>query len=64
MTSPEKLRRIRKEKKLTQEQLASLVGISRSTLTHYEEKNHRISPNMLRWLANALHIDIQDLQPD
>lgn len=54
----------RKERDLTQQQLAELLGISQQTLAHYEVGRLRVSVAMLPMLASALSITIDDLLND
>ena len=44
----------RKEKGLTQVEIAKLLGISRATYTGYETGNHDPNPDMLGKLADIL----------
>lgn len=56
-----KLRIIRAERKISQDELASLCGVSRATINSVE--NESVIPNgdtMLR-LSNALQIPIQEI---
>ena len=64
MSTAEKLKAIRKERKMTQTDLAKLVGINRSTRSHYENGHYDLTPNMRRWLASALNITPDNLLPD
>lgn len=61
MTTGERLRKIRKAKKLTQTQLAEMAGIKQETISAIE--NGRNLPTMasVRLLANALNCQISDL---
>lgn len=53
----------RKQKKLTQEELANQVGISYSYLTQIEAPNvvKKMSLEVLLDIANVLKIDVKDL---
>lgn len=61
MTTVERLRKIRKAKKLTQNQLSEMAGIKQETISAIE--NDRNLPTMasVRLLANALKCPIADL---
>lgn len=52
----EKLKRLRKEKGLTQEQLATLIGVKNSVISFYEVGDRMPSPEVVKKLAVALHI--------
>lgn len=52
----ERLKKSRKEKKLTQKDLAKLVGISRSLISDYENQNINPTIRNLTKLANALNV--------
>lgn len=58
-----KISKYRKEKNLTQEELAIKVGISYSYLTQIEAPNlvKKMSLEVLFDIADALNIDIKDL---
>ena len=51
----------RKEKKITQEQLAELVGISTTYLRETEHGNHSITWKIWLKICMALQIDVNDL---
>ena len=51
-----RLRKLRKEINLTQEQLASLIGVKNSVISFYEVGERLPSPDVLRKLALALHV--------
>ena len=55
------LARIRKEKGLTQDKLATLSGVPRVSIARYE--TGKVSPNarILERLANALEVKIDDI---
>lgn len=61
MTTGERLRKIRKAKKLTQTQLSEMAGIKQETISAIE--NGRNLPTMasVRLLANVLNCQISDL---
>ena len=52
----EKLRALRKEKNLTQQQLASLIGVKNSVISFYEMGDRVPSPEVIKKLAAALHV--------
>ena len=52
----EKLRHLRKEKNLTQKQLAALIGVKNSVISFYEVGDRFPSPEVIRKLAIALHV--------
>lgn len=47
----EKLRELRKRNKLTQKELASMIGITKSVVSFYELGDRTPSPDILRKLA-------------
>ena len=51
-----RLRKLRKERNLTQEQLASLIGVKNSVISFYEVGERLPSPDVLRKMALALHV--------
>ena len=51
-----RLRQLRKEKNLTQQQLAELIGIKNGVISFYELGDRIPSPAVLRKLALALHV--------
>lgn len=52
---------IRKKQKLTQEQLAGLVGVTRKTIVSLEKGNYTPSLLLALQLAEVLQIDINEL---
>ena len=56
-----RLAELRKDKDLTQQQLADALGISQKTLAHYEVGRLRIAISMLPDLAGILGISIPTL---
>lgn len=65
----ERLKIIRKKRKLTQEELAQKINTTKGTISNYENGYSTPSNDMLRDLANALHtktdyllglVDIED----
>ncbi len=62
-STPEKLREYRKNRNLSQHQIAMALGIDRSTYTNYEL--HRTPAiDKLEKIAKILKVDIVDLLPD
>lgn len=51
-----KLKKLRKEKNLTQKQLASLIGVQNSVISFYEVGERVPSPEITIKLATALHV--------
>lgn len=66
----ERLRTLRKERNLTQKQLATLIGVKNSVISFYEVGDRTPSPEVLKKLAVALHVSadillgIEPLIPD
>lgn len=50
-----RLRQLRKDRTLTQQQLAELIGVKNSVISFYEVGERMPSPDALRKLALALH---------
>ncbi len=51
-----RLRQLRKDRKLTQQQLADLIGVKNSVISFYEVGERTPSPDVLRKMALALHV--------
>lgn len=51
----ERLRRLRKERNLTQKQLATKIGVKNSVISFYEVGDRMPSPEVLKKLACVLH---------
>ena len=51
-----RLRKLRKDRKLTQQQLADLIGVKNSVISFYEVGERTPSPDVLRKMALALHV--------
>ncbi len=51
-----RLRQMRKNRNLTQRQLAELVGVTHSVISCYEMGDRTPSPDILRKLAATLHV--------
>lgn len=52
----EKLRELRKQNGLTQKELASMVGITKSVVSFYELGDRTPSPDIVRKLAQIFHV--------
>ncbi|CAB5682846.1 XRE family transcriptional regulator [Providencia rettgeri] len=57
----EKVRKIRKEKGLSQEALADLAGIDRSYMGHIERGDQNITLTKIHQIADALEIPVVNL---
>lgn len=57
----ENLRRLRREKGLSQEELAHLAGIDRNYVGYLEGQKHAATVDMLDALAGALEVDLCEL---
>lgn len=57
----EKIRSLRKEKNLTQEALATLLGVERTTVTMWESGQNTPPTKYLVTLADALGCTLDDL---
>ena len=51
-----RLRQLRKEKNLTQKQLASLIGVQHAVISFYELGDRTPSPQIIKKLAVTLHV--------
>jgi len=58
---PERLRRVRTAKGLSQYDLADLTGISQRMIVHYEKHSKKIAPATVSRLAKALHVSPGEL---
>lgn len=52
----DRLRQLRKEKNLTQKQLADLIGVKNSVISFYEVGDRVPSPEVIKKLAASLHV--------
>ena len=52
----EKLRRLRKQKRLTQKQLAALIGVQHTMISFYELGDRIPSPEVIIKLSSVLHV--------
>lgn len=57
----QKLRDLRKQKNLTQKQLAEQIGVQNSVISFYEVGDRTPSPDILRKLASVLHVSVDYL---
>jgi len=60
----ERIRDLRKKKRVRQSKLARMVGISPGALTHFEKGQRSISLDWLRIIADALDTPIAYFLPD
>jgi transcriptional regulator with XRE-family HTH domain len=61
MTFSKNLKKARKNKGFTQNDLAEIVGVKRSTIAGYESKNQEPSYKILKKISNALDCSIDSL---
>lgn len=52
----QKLRELRKQHNLTQKELASMIGVKNSIISFYEVGDRIPSPEIIRKLAETLHV--------
>lgn len=64
MTIGEKIRRIRKERNLTQKQLGDLCGMADSAIRRYEIGKGNPKFETLERIAKALRVPVSDILPD
>jgi len=64
MNSEHPLRSYRKSKDLTQEQLASLLGVSYATINHIENLRRRITPERALCWEKKLGLPKEQLCPE
>ena len=57
----QKIQSLRKERKLTQEALAEIVGIDPKNISKIENGNNYPSPETLSGIASALRVDVYEL---
>lgn len=55
--------RLRRDKRLTQQELAHLVGLSRTSITNVERGRQRLMADQLLAVARALETTVDDLLP-
>lgn len=64
MTFGQKLKKIRKENNLTQEQLADMIFVTRTAISKWETDNGYPSIDSLKAISNLFSISIDDLISD
>lgn len=57
----ERLKKLRKEQAYTQQQLASLLGVSKSAISMYENGEREPEISMIQKIATILNVDIEEL---
>ena len=57
----QRIQKLRKDKKITQEQLAEMVGIDPKNISRIEKGNNYPTAENLTSIAKALHFDIYEL---
>ena len=57
----EKINHLRKEKGLSQEELAELIGVTRQTISNWELGSTFPNPEQLKLLSKTFHISIDEL---
>lgn len=62
MTTSEKIRKLRREKDWTQEELGQRVGIDKRNISRYETGNLNPSKKTLTKFASALGVNVEELQ--
>lgn len=60
-TFGQRLRRIRKEKNLTQRTLAEKVGVNHHLISHYEREISKPNVTTLEWICEALGVTATEL---
>lgn len=60
----QRIAQLRKAQELTQAQLAKTLGIAQQTMAHYEGGSLRIAVALLKPLAQALHVSIEEIIDD
>jgi transcriptional regulator with XRE-family HTH domain len=60
----QRIRRIREERQLTQAELASLVSLTRSSITNIEQGRQKLLLHTLYDIATALAVKPSDLLPE
>lgn len=61
MDFSQRLKQLRKEKKVTQEQLAKIIGVERSSIGKYESSNVTPSPDVLTRMSDYFGVSIDYL---
>lgn len=57
----QRIQKLRKDKKITQEQLAEMVGIDPKNISRIEKGNNYPTAENLTFIAKALNVDIYEL---
>lgn len=60
-TFGQRLKRIRKAKKLTQVELAKIVGVTNQYISTYEKEKHTPNVATLEWICKALGVTATEL---
>ena len=60
-TLGQRIARLRKDKNITQVQLAETLGVAQQTLAHYEVGRLRLAVTTLATLAKALEVTVEEL---
>jgi transcriptional regulator with XRE-family HTH domain len=60
----QRVQRIRKRRGLTQESLASMVGLTRTSMVNIERGRQKVLAHTLVRLARALQVEIEEVAPD
>jgi transcriptional regulator with XRE-family HTH domain len=58
-----RIQEARKKARMTQENLADAVGLSRGSMSNIERGRHKILLHTLEAIASALDVDLHDLLP-
>ena len=64
MSTSENIKRIRKERGLTQKQLAKMLNVSEPMISQYESKNSNLRLSTIRNISEALDVSISDIVDD
>lgn len=64
MTSGEKIKHLRKAKKVTQTDLAMRIGKTKSSIQKYEAGTTNMPMNVLYQIARVFDVTVEDLLPD
>ena len=64
MTFGERLRNARKNKGLTQKQLADLIGAKHNSISDWENNKNRPDPDTIEYICGALEIPVSHLFSD
>lgn len=64
MAISDNIKKIRKEKNMTQKQLAEKAGLSIATIQGYEQGKYKPKTEQLKRLAKVLDVSVSDLSPN